>query len=417
MREGWILAGILDGGAAYPRLVEDVCGVPHGLRLACELAHAGAGRIFVVWNSDGPPPDLSSIANDPRLARMATLEVVSSPPRGDDTDEILIARADRMFHRDMPKLVLAARGEANVAKIRGDEHDAVFAADRVTAHRLAEDAFEAGGLARALATLRVAEADVPYAGFTARASGPRSLRRAERQLVWSLRKAADGIAAKALNRHLSLPLSWALARTKVHPNHVTLTALVLALAGAATIASGGYLAGVVGMLLVNLGSIIDGVDGELARLRFQFSRLGQWLDTTVDDVANVAYISGVAVNLTLAGVDWAMPVGVVALGAFLVTQGTQYLLITFVYKSGDLAAIPWAFQSADFLSQRPKGFLAWVKATVPKMLKRDFVVCLFVCFALIGRLDLILLVFAGGALSFFVVFFFQFARNRRSITS
>ena len=391
--------------------------MPHGLRLACDLAHAGARRIFVVWNGDGPPPELSSIANDHRLARVATLEVVSSPPTGDDTDEILVARGDRMFHRDMPKLVLAARGHANVAKIRGDHHDGVFAADRATAQTLAAHAYEPGGIARELATRRVAEADVPYAGFTARASGPRSLRRAERQLVWSLRKAADGIASKALNRHISLPISWALSRTKVHPNHVTLTALVLALAGAATIATGGYLAGVVGMLLVNLGSIIDGVDGELARLRFQFSRVGQWLDTTVDDVANVAYISGVAVNLTLAGVDWAMPVGILALGAFSVTQGTQYVLITFVYKSGDLAAIPWAFQSADFLSQRPQGILPWVKATVPKLLKRDFVVSLFVTFALIGRLDVILLVFAGGALSFFVVFFVQFARNWRSITS
>jgi 1L-myo-inositol 1-phosphate cytidylyltransferase / CDP-L-myo-inositol myo-inositolphosphotransferase len=196
---------------------------------------------------------------------------------------------------------------------------------------------------------------------------------------------------------------------------VTLVALVCALAGGLVVSRGGYLAGVVGMFLVELGSIIDGIDGELARLRFQFSRGGQWLDTVVDDIANVAYASGVIVSLTAAGATWAVPVGVPAIIAFVMTQSTQYALIRFVYKSGDLAAIPWAFQSAEFLSQRPKGFRAWVAATLPKTLKRDFVVTMFLVFALLGRLEPILLVFAGGAFVFFLVFFVQFARNFDSV--
>ena len=411
MTEGWILAGILDGNASYPALDGDVCGIPHVLRLACDLAHAGAKRIYVVWNGIGDGPDLRAIARDQRLARLASLEVVTQIPSGDDADAILIARGDRLFHRDMPKRVLAVRRPGHVGKIAGTEHDAVLAADRATARRLAMRAFEAGGMARVLATVDVCEADVPYAGFTARASGPRTLRRAERALVQSLRKSADGIASKAINRHISLRISHALARTKLHPNHITLAALVLALAGALTIATGGYLAGVIGMLLVNAGSIIDGCDGELARLKFQFSRAGQWLDTTVDDVANLAYVTGIVVNVEAAGTGWAVPLGAVALAAFFLTQTTQYALITLVYKSGDLAAIPWAFQSSESLSR------TGLRATIPKLLKRDFVVLLFVGFAVLGRLEWILAVFAAGALAFFGVFFVQLARNARKLTS
>ena len=287
------------------------------LRLACDLALAGAKRIYVVWNGGGEPPDIAAIACDCRLASRAHLALVTQIPSGEDADTILVARADRLFHRDMPRLVVAAHAgsRALVAKIAGDAHDGVLAADRATARRLALRAFEAGGIARVLASVSCAGVSMPYAGFTARASGARALRRAERDLVWSLRKAADGIASKAINRRLSLPLSRALARTKVHPNHVTIAALVLALAGALTIAAGGYLAGVVGMLLVNAGSIIDGCDGELARLRFQFSRVGQWLDTTVDDVANIAYVGGIIISLS-ASETWAIPVGAVALVAF-----------------------------------------------------------------------------------------------------
>jgi 1L-myo-inositol 1-phosphate cytidylyltransferase / CDP-L-myo-inositol myo-inositolphosphotransferase len=414
-REGWILAGTLDGRPARPELATDLGGIPYGLRLAADMALAGATDIFVVWNGESPPPDLGEIANDPRLASRARLHVVTEPPGGDASDPILVVRADRVFHRDTPKLVAHAfRAGATLSILEGRENDAAFTAPRAVAARLAEAASRAEGLDEAIAAVAADETvfvEPPYMNFTVAAPDARALRRAERMLVGSLRKAADGIAAKAINRHISLPITRLLCRTPVMPNHVTLVALACALAGGYVISRGGYTCGVLGMLLVELGSIIDGIDGELARLRFQFSRAGQWLDTVVDDIANVAYSSGVIASLYAAGQTWVLPVGVAAIIAFVMTQTTQYALIRFVYKSGDLAAIPWAFQSAEFLSQRPKGFLPWLKATLPKTLKRDFVVTMFFVFALLGRLEPILIVFAGGAFSFFFVFFVQLARN------
>ena len=420
-REGWILAGTIDGAASAPALTNDVAGVAAVVRTACELALAGATTVFVVWTGAGALPDLSAFAADPRLAGRARLEVVAQAPAGADDDGVIVARADRVFHRDIPgAAVLAWRnGTARLGKVAGDVHDAVFAVDRATARRLAAAAPRAGGLPAMMAELiaagEVAVSAPPYLAFTAAAADRKGLRRAERRLVWSLRKSADGIAATLLNRHLSLPITWLLRRTKVTPNQVTVVAFLCALAGGLVLAQGGYRAGVAGLLLVEAGSIIDGIDGELARLRFQFSRLGQWLDTVADDAANVAYVSGVAINLHAAGVTWAAPLAITALAAFAITQATQYYLITAIYRSGDLAAIPWAFQSSAFLSQRPSGFRAWLKATAPKLGKRDFAVTMFVVFALLGHLELILLAFAAGALSFFVAFWIQCYRNRASI--
>src|SRR5690606_659014 len=126
-------------------------------------------------------------------------------------------------------------------------------------------------------------------------------------------------------------------------------------------------------------------------------------------------MTGAAINLHLAGVTWAAPLAAAALTAFVLTQGTQYYLIARVYRSGDLAAIPWAFQSSEFLSQRPAGLVPWLKATLPKTLKRDFAVTLFTAFAIAGHLELILFVFSGGAFAFFAVFAVQLARNWRTI--
>ncbi len=410
-REGWILAGTVDGRAARPALLDDVGGLPYLTRLVLDLALAGTTRIYLLWELARPLPDLSVVFADPRIAGRVSLEIASRPPPGNDGDGIVIVRADRIMHREMPRATAEAwtSGAARIAKVAGDAHDAVYAADRAAARELAEAASQPGGIAGVLARHEIALAPPPYLAFTTAAPDRRSLRRAERQLVWSLRKSADGLASKWVNRRISLPISWMLARTPIHPNHITLTALALALVGGLVISRGGYTAGLVGMLLVNFGSIIDGVDGELARLRFQFSRLGQWLDTVADDVANLAYAGGVMANLHAAGVSWALPVGLAASAAFLSTQITQYLLIRFVYGSGDLAAIPWAFQSSQVLSGRG------LRAFLPKLFKRDFVVTAMVVLAACGRLDWILVTFAAGAFVFFVVFWTQFVRNLGSI--
>jgi phosphatidylglycerophosphate synthase len=410
--EGWILAGTLDGVSARPQLDDDVAGMPYVLRLAADLVHAGARAITVIWGSDSPPPSLAAYANDTRL-RGASLEIATAPPPGAETDAILVARADRIYHRDIPKQVVAAwKGStANVARLAGDEHDAILIVERSRAASLVTAARIAGGIAAALAGLEVARGALPYLAFTVPATDRRALRRAEKLMVWSLRKQAQGLAAYWINRHISLPVTRAIMRTSILPNHVTVFCFLLAATGGIVISRGGYLPGVIGMALVNLGSILDGVDGELARLKYRFSGLGQWLDTLADDFGNVAYVGGIAVNLQMAGVTWAMPLAVTALACFALTQTTQYILITKVYKSGDLAAIPWAFQSNEFLTSRPDGLWAWLKVTLPKTLKRDFALTMFVVFALIGRLDLILLVFSAGAIVFFVVFAIQFARN------
>jgi phosphatidylglycerophosphate synthase len=415
-REGWIIAGDLDGSPIID-LMTDVAGVPHLVRIAMELAMAGITDVVLIAAPHNELAVAACTSFAPFSAR-AKIRCSDAAPVGEPRDPVVIVRADRVFHRDLPKSVVQAwrhraNPETDFAQIRGDDFDAVLATRRAQASNFVSDAKNWSARATALrseATALVVEP--PYLGFVVPLRTSADLRRAERTLVWSLRKSADGIAAKAFNRWVSLPLTFLLRRTGVLPNHVTVLAFISALVGGIIIgARPTYLAGVVGMLLVEWGSIIDGIDGELARLKYLFSTLGQWMDTLADDFANVAYISGITIHLHAVGVQWAAPLGIAALIAFALTQSTQYWLITKVYHSGDLAAIPWAFQSSEFLSQRPKGIVAWAKATAPKLLKRDFAVSAFLVFAIVGHLEWILVVFSTGALVFFVVFLTQFVRN------
>lgn len=102
----------------------------------------------------------------------------------------------------------------------------------------------------------------------------------------------DGIVSRHLNRRLSRPLSAALAPTPLTPNLVTGATLALAFVVAAMTAVGWNIAGGVG---IQVASVIDGVDGELARLKGLSTRFGAALDAIADRYADAAILGGMTI--------------------------------------------------------------------------------------------------------------------------
>ncbi|MBC8072698.1 MAG: CDP-alcohol phosphatidyltransferase family protein [Deltaproteobacteria bacterium] len=123
---------------------------------------------------------------------------------------------------------------------------------------------------------------------------------AQAVLIRSLRKSVDGLIARHINRRFSLAATRLLMNTPVRPNHVTAFSLLVSVAAAvtaawATAASPWWLA--VGAVLWQLASMLDGIDGELARLKFQGSKLGEWFDTLTDDVGRFVLFIGSGIGV------------------------------------------------------------------------------------------------------------------------
>ena len=134
---------------------------------------------------------------------------------------------------------------------------------------------------------------------------PREARRAERLLLErAAAKPADGPVARQLNRRLSRPLSLLLVRLGVSPTAVTIASFLLTLAAAGTLALGSLwpLALIAGGVLVQLASVSDGVDGEIARASLRASPYGGFLDSVLDRAGDAAVLVGLAVA---AGLDTA----------------------------------------------------------------------------------------------------------------
>jgi phosphatidylglycerophosphate synthase len=128
---------------------------------------------------------------------------------------------------------------------------------------------------------------VPRGSWWVDLDTPADLQTALRCLRRSLTKPGDGVVSRVLNRPISTRISMAVAPFRLAPNLVTLLVFVLSLLGAAALGAG---TGIVGGLLVQLSSVLDGVDGELARLQHRGSARGAMLDSVLDRVADAAIL-------------------------------------------------------------------------------------------------------------------------------
>lgn len=118
---------------------------------------------------------------------------------------------------------------------------------------------------------------------------PGSHKEGQTFLAADLSKGADdGYVSQYLNRPLSRRLSLLLARTAVTPNQLSALSFVVVLIGAACLAMSQWTMWILGGLVIQLGSVLDGCDGEIARLKHQRSARGAWLDTIVDRYADLA---------------------------------------------------------------------------------------------------------------------------------
>jgi phosphatidylglycerophosphate synthase len=129
---------------------------------------------------------------------------------------------------------------------------------------------------------------------------PESLGCAEKCLISTLSfqtEADDGFFARHFDRRVSRLFSRRLAHTAMTPNQITLIGVTIGLSGAFLLSLEGYWCKLFGALLFLFCVMVDGVDGEVARLKMQETVFGHYLDIITDNVVHVAVFIGIAFGL------------------------------------------------------------------------------------------------------------------------
>jgi phosphatidylglycerophosphate synthase len=166
----------------------------------------------------------------------------------------------------------------------------------------------------------------------------------ERFLFWSNYKGSTDL----FTRYVYPPLVWImvgpLARLRIHPNWVTAVGIVLALGAIPLWANGWF---ITGFIMAYGMSVLDSVDGKLARLTFTDSVSGNYLDHGLDMVHPPLWYLSWAYGLGIATEGWGSALG----------QGAIAIFVLYVIDRLVLKIYPYVFKRAFHTHSRMDGLV------------------------------------------------------------
>ena len=337
-------------GSLRPTVLRRVGGVTLLDRTVKVLREAGVTRIVVVagYRSEDVAATISSHGLPVELVvnpdwQQGTSTSVLAGLRQVDEDRCLVVMGDHVFEADDVQRLMAATGR-NVLAVDRDPQRQVGGLGGVRPLRvrtaadgqvleLAADLKEYAAVDAGLSSVHVADvlattAGAPampwttvrrrmlddgfemttcdFTGLWAAVDTPEGVRALER-VMWRRYgpKPTDQIIARTVNRRISGPLTRQLLRTGLSPQVATLLAFATTLLASGLIAVGDRWSMAVGGLGVLLGSALDGVDGEIARVSGRASRRGAALDTLLDRYADLAVVVGLVLGAGHTETAWA----------------------------------------------------------------------------------------------------------------
>ncbi|HJS61453.1 MAG TPA: CDP-alcohol phosphatidyltransferase family protein [Pseudolabrys sp.] len=377
-----------DGGE--PR----VLGLGLARRTVIAAGRAGYSRIYLLARERAAPAGITAISN------WGTL----TDPLAQQPGPLIIAHAAILAEPDW--LARLTEIQTEPARWAAIPHKIILLAASVAADALAlldadKGAYDLTAAQERLARHFGAPAAIPASIDPMVVMTPADVYDAEWRLLRGLVKDTDGFMARNVERPISLRIARRLASTGITPNQITLLSVGIGLCGAPFFLSAHWLWQTIGALLFLAHSILDGCDGELARLRFQESRFGGIIDYWGDNVVHIVVFTCMAIGWSLSiGAFWPLLLGV---AAALGNLGSAW----FVY---------WRVMHA----KKDSGPLFTSVATVPgqtlaRMLdaasRRDFIY-LVLFLALFGKSNWFLVLAAAGAPIFFLLLLFLAARER-----
>jgi phosphatidylglycerophosphate synthase len=243
---------------------------------------------------------------------------------------------------------------------------------------------------------------------------------AQRFLFAQIRKsvALDGMISYYVMRPLGRIFTRVLLNTPVSPNQATLGALACGIGAAICAGLGGAYYALLAGILYWFGGVIDCIDGELARMRLQSSKIGEWLDSMVDEFATISLIAGIGIGLTRegSGEHW-MILGLVGAAVAFLTLAPIYRELHKRKLAIDTAQFPWFFNDKGEDADAPPTMLARIINFAGHFIRRDANLTATALLLILNLRALALCVMLGAFAAAFLLMLTHFAVMRSRKTS
>jgi phosphatidylglycerophosphate synthase len=330
-------------------------------------------------NPAAPPADAAKPSKPPVLLRATLAEVVGSSMRVAGLS--VLERAIKQLHRLQYHVVLASDGSCRLppylpASVR--VHKVPKPENLTALRREMSGAIEVGA--------DEVRPDSSSLQGSLRVIDEASRRHAEHAVFAELLRGDLGFVARNLNKPVSFFITrHLLCRLPFTPNQVTLGAALVGLLGALLVVAGSPALMVWGFFLAHLQSILDGCDGELARVRFQQSALGEWLDTLVDDGLNILLFACIGVGVFRAtGNPLALAAGFVAAALHIGYDVVAYRELKIQGGGGEIIKVHWRLAGRSDMKTRLANGKRDLLVTVHAIGRRDFFILAFLVYGLLG---------------------------------
>jgi phosphatidylglycerophosphate synthase len=305
-----ILATNLHGHGRCMSTLPAVGAVPVLLRVILGAQRAGAGRIVVVVDWITGSLVRSGLLSTRRLpASVEWCEFYAGETSlpsllvqlVDGDERLVLMAGDRTYHPSLHRRAASWSGDGDaLALTTGSSLACIYALHGARMLDLAErcpsNINTLEELHGWLTSTHSVECEKIPEDMWQRIHTPQDILSAEEKLDHWLVKPTDGIFAR-MNRKISIPISRQAIRFPITPNVVSLFTLGVSFLAGLFYAFGGYGNMVLGALLSVFASILDGCDGEVARLKMQESDFGCWLDSTCDALYYVFVFAGMTIGL------------------------------------------------------------------------------------------------------------------------
>jgi phosphatidylglycerophosphate synthase len=335
-----------------------VAGLPVLLRQALSLQAAGIERLVLAGVAD------RSVLNDPRLRLLIRdVDGVSIDADG----PALVSPVGCVWPQALVKRLVEIPIADDEARSVGEGDAAIHVSGAARAPSLILSLSKDELMVRQAHHERAArdERGIHHERFLEREfvvlpRSPREIDAAVGLLLQSLYKPTDGLIARTIDRHVSLAITRRLLSTRITPNQMTALATIVGAIGVWILSRGGYWSVLAGAALFEAQGILDGCDGEIARIKYLHSRAGEWFDQVADDVLNIALLAAVGLVLSAEGYRYAWPLTKISIACQIVFAVALYAGLIKTGGGGSVARLRWWVDSPGI-------------STVGDLTRRDFI--------------------------------------------
>jgi len=225
-----------------------------------------------------------------------------------------------------------------------------------------------------------------------------SLKQAEDLIFSNVGKTATGWIARNINGRISLPISRQLVKTSLTPNMVSLLINMFGVLCGPFYAMGHP---VLGAMFMQIATILDRCDGEVARVKLMETKKGQWVDTISDQFTVLSFYIGLPIGFYYYGTQdtWILAIGAMNILLYIFFLIWSFYFLVNYTNSGSLVAY---FEVDKIVDKKNTSIIRKFAALLRPAGRRNVYSLGFFIMAVISGYGLVFLFATIGIILFFV---------------